>query len=205
MLIPRNRRKQFATFLDESALLDNVMILGDLHEVYLEEEATSITETMQQEALANVQALKGLLGLNLEALTVQDIKYIHTIQTASSYPKQAGVLRSQPVRPADYQGLAAPLPEKVSNLMENWVSRWNMGGEDPMEMCMEFMYISPFYNTNGRVGRLLYAADLLRRNEPVPRFLSYYHREGELYDFFQLSGRYQLALKAFHSIVFWRD
>lgn len=60
----------------------------------------------------------------------------------------------------------------VPNLIGNFVLDFNIMSRDPLDMHCFFEDIHPFVDGNGRVGRLLWAWDLIRRNIPVEPFLN---------------------------------
>lgn len=77
-------------------------------------------------------------------------------------------------------GRICPEPDEIPELMNNLILDFNSMDHDTLEMHYRFEIIHPFQDGNGRIGRLLYLYDLIRRGLPVKNFLDNF--EGDTFD-----------------------
>ena len=92
-------------------------------------------------------------------------------------------------------GRICPEPFLAAELMNNWILDFNSMEHDPLEMHYRFELIHPFQDGNGRIGRLLYLYDLLRRGLPVKNILDNF--EGN--DFYEKRANYYMAIDNFNN------
>ncbi len=102
-----------------------------------------------------------------------------------------GVYRTCGVRVGSY---FAPDHSQIRPLMSAFMKRFAEGKTDPLTMHYEFEAIHPFIDGNGRVGRLIWAWDLLRRGKQVHPILDNF--DGD--DFEEKRHEYYSALRAYH-------
>ncbi len=89
--------------------------------------------------------------------------------------KDKGNFRTCPVFVGQQE---APKHIEIPELIEEYCRLFNEGTAHPLKLHYFFEFIHPFVDGNGRVGRLLYAMDILRRGEKLKLFLDNYIREG---------------------------
>lgn len=104
---------------------------------------------------------------------------------------EIGVYRTCGISVGSY---TAPPVSKIRPLMTAFIKRFAEGKTDPLTMHYEFEKIHPFIDGNGRVGRLLWAWDLLRRGKQVRPILDNF--DGD--DFQERRHGYYDALRAYH-------
>ncbi len=141
-----------------------------------------------------------LLTLKQDKLSLYRIKKLHEVTMWNLLPAyQTGVYRTCPVYVNfRYKGkmhtYTAEPSRHIRPLMIQFIKQFAGGKTDPLTMHYEFEKIHPFIDGNGRVGRLLWAWDLLRRGEKVRPILDYF--DGD--DFYEKRQEYYNALKAYH-------
>jgi Fic family protein len=106
------------------------------------------------------------------------IKELHISQMTWDYnlkEKDKGNFRTCPVF---IGGKEAPKHTEISELIDEYCRLFNENKAHPLNLHYFFEYIHPFIDGNGRVGRLLYAMDILRRGDSLKPFLNNFIKEG---------------------------
>lgn len=100
-----------------------------------------------------------------ETMTHEHVLVCHSILMQGKLEsKYCGQYRDIPVWVG---GNACTPPEHVHLGMSAFLDGWNAGTVNPMELHYAFETVHPFMDGNGRLGRLLWAADLLRKGKDV--------------------------------------
>ncbi len=121
-----------------------------------------------------------------------DIFLLHEKQMRGHlHESDLGIYRKCGVRVGSY---IVPPHGKIKPLMTQFIKRFAEGNTDPLTMHYEFEKIHPFVDGNGRVGRLLWAWDLLRRGKQVHPILD--HFDGK--NFLEKRQEYYDALGKHH-------
>lgn len=87
-----------------------------------------------------------------------------------------------------------PPPEHLPRYMDRFIEQFNAQAADALTLHYEFEWIHPFVDGNGRVGRLLWAWDLMRRGETIYPLLDHFGSD----DFETQRNSYYTALQAHH-------
>jgi len=122
------------------------------------------------------RAIKYLETTTKRTLRDQDILTLHQM-TMKGIDDEAGRFRTTEVRIAGADFVPPPAYE-VSQLIENLVDWYNRDPEElrPIELAAilhhRFVWIHPFHDGNGRVGRLLMNLALIRSGYPVAVILN---------------------------------
>ncbi len=133
-----------------------------------------------------------LLTLKKSKLSTYIVKGLHESTMWNLLPEdQIGVYRTCTVYVGGY---TAPPARHIRPLMTQFIKQFAGGKFDPLTMHYEFEKIHPFPDGNGRVGRLIWAGDLLRRGKQVHPILDCF--DGD--DFEEKREEYYSALKAYH-------
>jgi hypothetical protein len=138
-----------------------------------------------------------------EAITIEHILHLHQLQMHGSLsPANTGKLRSCRVYIGRHK---PPEPELLDYYMEQFINDFNIKSSDPTTLHYEFEWIHPFVDGNGRVGRLLWAWDLLRRSKKIYPILDNYVQPARTAleamintEFHIRRNRYYQALNEFH-------
>ncbi len=130
--------------------------------------------------------------LKKENLTTSAIRKLHMLLMHDLLEEsECGVYRT---RGGSVDSYNLPPASKIRALMTAFIKCFAEGKTDPLTMHFEFEKIHPFADGNGRVGRLLWAWDKLRRGEEVHPILDNF--DGD--DFEEKRQEYYSALQAYH-------
>lgn len=145
------------------------------------------TETV---VINTVLAWRSLLKEREEPMSCDRIGRAHfTLMRGLLPKKEAGCWRSVRVRVGTS---IPPAPEHIDLLMRRWVDDYNAVHRplDALTLHKEFERIHPFVDGNGRMGRMLYALDLLTTEQPIEPILSLFTGV----DFYERRAAYYKAL-----------
>jgi Fic family protein len=179
--------ENIAAFLAESNRIEGYEYSVD---DYLE--ALEGTPTGHVHVDNSVDAFRAVELFMLDPMAEERVLILHRIQMQGLLPyNEAGYYRRVQVYVGNY---VPPKAEIVPIMMQGWIQAFNDKINPAMYNHLAFEHIHPFIDGNGRVGRLLWAWDLLADNRPVQPILDYYVGD----DFFQKRASYYERLDKFH-------
>ena len=155
-------------FLQESNLIEGYDFPISDYDGYLQGTNRTVNQHVKNSVDAFIYAQA--MAMNKLAMSDYRIRKVHQLQMKDLLESR-GYYRGINVR----VGNSIPPPlEFVPMLMDGWVNLFNKTIGSPEDLHYRFEMIHPFEDGNGRVGRILWAWDLLRRGEPLSIFLDQY-------------------------------
>lgn len=159
---------QLTAFLIESNQIEGIKVSAEMIELYALNPHDPVCSSEMLHARNSVRAMLYGFANYHQRMSLEILFGIHARQMETLL-EDAGRYRS--VRVA-VGGNPCPLPAEVPKMMENWYDLYNAapGVEpswNPMRLHYEFEIIHPFRDGNGRVGRILWIMDRIRRGQLV--------------------------------------
>lgn len=169
-----------AEFLAESNRIEGYNYPANDYAVALRECDTALRAGLAPgsvHVINSVLAWRHLFGSMIGgALTIDTVLATHAVQMTGLLPKShAGHLRPYNVT----VGGKACMPHvKVEEALLLWIHDFQNTTGDALTLHYGFERVHPFVDGNGRVGRLLYGLDLVRRNQPLKPILNQFDQHG---------------------------
>jgi Fic family protein len=176
MAIPEKYFPVIASYLSESNAIENIRTFTKDFEFALRGE--HVINTAVIDSVGAFKYIWMLYESNV-GLSVNRLLELHRIAMAHSdslYSHQKGAFRLINVTVA---GDFTPKPEYVPLMIDAFIESFNKKNCDALELHYEFEHIHPFVDGNGRVGRLLYALDLMYRGGELSPFLGNFFTCGD--------------------------
>ena len=191
-------KKAEAAFLAESNRIE-----GYDYEPSLYQQTSSSKRGFKNHIENALSAWRYMVVHHKEPLTGRHILHLHQLHMRGTLsPSNVGKFRSCQVYIGKHR---PPAPEHLDYYLQQFINDFNSKAFDPLELHYEFEWIHPFVDGNGRVGRILWAWDLLRRAENIYPLLDNYVSPATNalaallnIDFNIRRNRYYQALNEFH-------
>lgn len=165
---------EITDFLVESNLIESVIIDPVWINYYAKNPDLPVTSEEMHHARNSVRAMLCGLAQCHGKMTLRTVLSIHALQMYNLL-QQPGMFRYEDVTVG---GDFCPNPKLVPYLIKDWIELYNSNKlPDALSLHYHFETIHPFVDGNGRVGRILWAMDLLRRGVKVFPILDQFHRQ----------------------------